>query len=133
MSAIAERFDLGGRRVVIAELDLDTMIADNRRAFAARLPSRFPGIALDVSMFLDEKVTVGDVVATAEAAADELLENVEPFDMFSGEQVPEGQKALTLRLSFNAGDRSLETAEAVAVRDRVAAALAARLGANVRE
>ena len=130
---VAERFDLAGRRVVIAELDLDRLIADHQRAFAAKLPSRFPGIALDVSMFLAQSVTVGDVIATAQGAASELLESVEPYDMFTGEQVPDGMKALTLRLSFNAKTRSLETGEAVTIRDNVAAALSDKLSAQIRE
>ena len=55
------------------------------------------------------------------------------IDEFSGAQVPEGMRSLTVRLELNAGDRSLTSAEAQAVRSQVTAALTATLAAQVRE
>jgi phenylalanyl-tRNA synthetase beta chain len=53
----------------------------------------------------------------------DLLASVEVFDVYSGEQVGEGQKSLALRLSFQAPDRTLTDAEVAERRAAIESAL----------
>ena len=54
------------------------------------------------------------------------------FDVYSGLQVGEGRKSLTLALRFRAGDRTLTEDEASAARDRAIGTAGQRLGAVLR-
>ena len=54
------------------------------------------------------------------------------FDVYTGDQVPEGQKSLAFRMTFRAGDRTLTADEASALREAATAVAAQRFGAEVR-
>ena len=54
------------------------------------------------------------------------------FDVYTGPQVGEGRKSLTLALRFRAADRTLTEDEASAARDAAFQVAAERLGATLR-
>jgi phenylalanyl-tRNA synthetase beta chain len=79
----------------------------------------------------------GDVAAQAVVdavrdGAGELLEDVALFDVYTGPQIGEDRKSLTLALRFRAPDRTLTEDEASAARDAAVAAAAQLLGAELR-
>ena len=77
-------------------------------------------------------VPAGELRRTVEAAAGDLLEAVELFDVYAGDQVEPGHRSLAYRLTFRAPDRTLTTEEVNALRDRVVAAAARAHGAVLR-
>ena len=112
------------------ELDLDAL------PFAGALPaprvSPFPAVFQDLSLVVAEDVAAADVIDAVRAGAGDLLEDVALFDVYTGPQVGEGNKSLTLALRFRAPDRTLTEEEASAARDGALAAAADRLGATLR-
>ncbi|HEY5148627.1 MAG TPA: hypothetical protein VIJ23_02160, partial [Mycobacterium sp.] len=72
------------------------------------------------------------VIDAVRDGAGELLEDVALFDVYTGPQIGEGRKSLTLALRFRAPDRTLTEDEASAARDAAMAAAADRLGAVLR-
>ncbi|WP_334664919.1 hypothetical protein, partial [Streptomyces cyaneofuscatus] len=64
--------------------------------------------------------------------AGELLESLRLFDVFTGEQIGEGNKSLAYALRFRAPDRTLTVDEASAARDSAVALAAERTGAVLR-
>jgi phenylalanyl-tRNA synthetase beta chain len=71
------------------------------------------------------------VPAPLHEAAGPVLEDVEVFDVYSGEQVGAGSRSLALALSFRAGDRTLTDEDVAPVREQIVAALRA-LGGELR-
>lgn len=130
---VCARFDLEGRRVVAGELDLDALLDGAGTTFRTAAPPRYPSLPIDVSMFVERAVSAGQVVRAAMGVGDALLKGVTVIDEFSGAQVPEGMRSLTVRLDINAPDRNLTVADASAVRSAVTAALTKDLRAQVRE
>jgi phenylalanyl-tRNA synthetase beta chain len=72
----------------------------------------FPGIERDLALLLPESLKSDSVVSAIRAAAGPLLEDVEPFDVYSGAGVPDGSRSVAYRLRFRAADRTLTDAEA---------------------
>ena len=64
-------------------------------------------------------------------AAGELLESVQPFDVYEGEQVGEGNRSVAVRLVFRC-ERTLTDAEVDPVMDRLMGAVRAQ-GWSIRE
>ena len=62
-----------------------------------------------------------------------LLEEVRLFDIYTGEQVGEGNKSLAYRLRFRAPDRTLTDDETSVARDAAVAEAARRVGAMLRD
>jgi phenylalanyl-tRNA synthetase beta chain len=74
----------------------------------------------------------GDVVAVVREAGGAELARVEVFDIYRGAQVGDGRVSLALHLEFRAADRTLTDEDVAARRSEIAAALAARLGGELR-
>jgi phenylalanyl-tRNA synthetase beta chain len=95
--------------------------------------SSFPPVRNDIALLLADGVEASAVERTVWAAAGELLESVEVFDRYTGEQVPDGQYSLALRLTFRAADRTLTDDEVAAVRRTVVERVRDEMGAVLRD
>ncbi|MFY9337545.1 MAG: phenylalanine--tRNA ligase subunit beta, partial [Mycobacterium sp.] len=91
--------------------------------------SPFPAVFQDLSLVVEAGVAAQDVIDAVRTGAGDLLEDVALFDVYTGPQIGEGRKSLTLALRFRAADRTLTEDEASAARDAALAAAGERLGA----
>ncbi len=112
------------------ELDLDAVPVVE--AQPAPRVSPFPAVFQDVSLVVDADAATQAVVDAVREGAGELLEDVALFDVYTGAQIGERKKSLTLALRFRAPDRTLTEDEASAARDAAVAAATAALGATLR-
>ncbi|EYB66533.1 phenylalanyl-tRNA synthetase subunit beta [Deinococcus phoenicis] len=101
------------------------------RAWAFRDPSRAPAAWRDLAVIAPNAASYGDIAALLRREAGELLESVEPFDVYEGAPIPEGQRSLAVRLVFR-GARTLTDAEVDPVMDRLIQAVRAQ-GWSIRE
>jgi phenylalanyl-tRNA synthetase beta chain len=131
---VAERLDLGATTapVMFAEIDFDRLVQCRQLLFTVRTPSRFPPADRDISFIVDESSAHADLEPVIRAAAGDLLERVELFDVFRGGAIPAGRKSLAFSLRYRAPDRTLEDEEVNAAHARVEQALRARFAAEVR-
>ena len=98
--------------VYVAELDLDALTASQTAAPLTVKPlPRYPSIARDISIVVDETLPAETVRGTIRAAAPETLVSVREFDRYQGKGVPEGRVSLSLRLTFRSLERTLTDAE----------------------
>jgi phenylalanyl-tRNA synthetase beta chain len=86
----------------------------------------------DLSVVVGADVPAQAVVDAVRDGAGELLEDAVLFDVYTGPQIGEGRKSLTLALRFRAADRTLTEDEASAARDAALAVAAERCGAVLR-
>ena len=129
---VAERFDLEGRAVVLAELDFDALCELASDALTSTSLPRFPGLQLDLALVVDEAVTHEQVLEKLRQAGGELLAEVRLFDVYRGAPIPEGQKSLAYALTFRAPDRTLTDEDVAEHVQAIELHLADRLGARVR-
>lgn len=113
-----------------AELNLDGIPIVERLPAPAVSP--FPAVFQDISLIVGDDVAAQAVVDAVRDGAGELLEDVRLFDVYTGPQIGDGRKSLTLALRFRAADRTLTEDEASAARDAAVAAAAERVGAVQR-
>jgi phenylalanyl-tRNA synthetase beta chain len=129
---VAERFDLEGREVYVAELAFDTLIGAGQGQGQLEPLARFPGLDRDLALVLDRDTPHERVAATIRDAGGTLLERVALFDLYQGQQVAAGKKSLAYTLRFRAPDRTLTDTEADDAMSRITAAVRSGLGALVR-
>jgi len=94
---------------------------------------RFPAVAQDIALVVDEEVPAARVHEEIMAAGGELLREAVLFDLYRGSPIPEGQKSLAYALTFQAEDRTLTDEEVAEVQARIQRHLAEAIGAKVRE
>ena len=78
-----------------------------------------------------EELPAAQVIDAVRAGGGRLLERVELFDLYRGEQVGDEHKSLALRLAFRAPDRTLTDDEVTETRSAIERELAG-LGGKLR-
>jgi phenylalanyl-tRNA synthetase beta chain len=129
---VAREFDLAEFEIFCFELDLEAILAASQRFFAVADVLRHPSIRTDVSVVVDESVLAAELVEVARVSGGNHVQSVEVFDVYRGESLPTGKKAVGLRLTLNAVSRTLVTAEEREIFAHVSAALVDRFGAAIR-
>lgn len=117
-------------RTCAMEIDVDAL--PPTELLPAPVLSAYPALHQDIALVVDEAVPAEDVRAAIEEGAGDLLEVVELFDVFRGDQVGEGKKSLAFQLLFRAADRTLTDEEANERRLAAAEAAKEKLGAQMR-
>ena len=113
------------------ELDVEAISYLNSEVVTASRIKTFPLAKIDLAFVVDHKMPVSVVVRAIESAGIEELDSVDLFDVYQGEQVPQGSKSVAVSLTFRALDRTLTDAEIADLRLRAISAAEA-LGATLR-
>jgi phenylalanyl-tRNA synthetase beta chain len=122
--------------VYVFQLDLDVLLEslgqDEILVPTFQPYSTYPASDRDIAFFAPVKISVADIQKVITKASKDLLESVELFDEYRGENVPEGQRSLAFRLVYRASDRTLTEAEVEPVHNKVREALVEKFGVNLR-
>jgi len=122
--------------VYVFQLDgdvlLDSLEQDEILTPAFTPYSTYPASDRDIAFFAPVKVSVAEIEKVISNAGKGLLESVELFDEYRGENVPQGQRSLAFRLIYRASDRTLTEAEVEPVHNKVREALVEKFGVNLR-
>ncbi|MDX9911694.1 MAG: phenylalanine--tRNA ligase subunit beta [Phycisphaerales bacterium] len=118
--------------VVVAELDLDALVAMYPPKGVARELPQFPGIERDLSLVVDEGVAWSRIEGVLSAESVALMEGWSFVGTFRGAQVGEGKKSVTLRLSFRDPSRTLRHEEVDPQVGSIMGRMERELGATLR-
>jgi phenylalanyl-tRNA synthetase beta chain len=129
---LARQYDLRDT-VLLAEVNLDLLLARRNASKSFRSLPAFPAIRRDVAMILPEATTHEAILQVVKQAKPANLEAVELFDVFRGKNVPAGQKSMAYAFTYRHGERTLTDAEVNAAHEKLVAQLKQRLQAVVRE
>ncbi len=129
--AVRERFDMP-KRAVVAEMNLETLLAFAKPMGEMKPLPRFPAMQRDLALVMAEEVAVGPLMTAIRKAAGNLLESIEMFDVYRGVQVGLGSKSVAFSLTFRAGDRTLTDEEVQKAMDKVVKVCADKYQASIR-
>ncbi len=118
--------------VMAFELNLADFAALRDRNKTLQPIPKFPAVERDLAIVLDAATPAGTVTSIIQSAGGPLLEKVELFDLYTGNQVPAGKKSLAYSLIFRAPDCTLRDEEAEGWLSQILAALAEKCGAILR-
>ena len=96
--------------VVGGEVVLPDLPPPKPAVTAGELPGH-PASQRDVAFLLPVGTRAGDVLRSARAGGGHLLEEVETFDLYVGDDLPPGARSLAVRLRFRARGRTLTDRE----------------------
>jgi phenylalanyl-tRNA synthetase beta chain len=118
--------------VYVAEVSLTALLGSGERPARYTPLPRYPGVARDISLVAERRVTYGELRGAVLALGLEECRGVELVDVYEGANLPEGKRSLTLRVEYRADDRTLRDEEVDAMHARVVAALESGFGAQLR-
>jgi phenylalanyl-tRNA synthetase beta chain len=127
---VAREWDLDGP-VAAFELDADLIAEIAPGPARYRDVTSFPAVIQDIAVVVDEDVPAAEVERLVRDAAGPLLDSVELFDVYRGEQTGAGRKSLALRLEFRSPERTLTDEDVAAARATIEPELA-KIGGGLR-
>ena len=118
--------------IFIAEVDLTTLLEiEELPVLYSPLP-RFPSILRDVSLLLDRKITVAELLRAVHDQKVEYFVGAKFVGTYEGEGIPEGKRSVTLRFEYRADDRTLRDEEVDELHWPLVKALQEKFSAEVR-
>ena len=117
---------------MLAELDLQALLANAVPMGELSPLPRFPSVARDLALVMDESVAVGPLMAAMRRAGGKMLESIQMFDVYRGAQVGESKKSVAFSLVFRAEDRTLTEAEVARAMEKVQRSCERLYGAVIR-
>ncbi len=129
---VRSAFGLPATRINATELRIQPMVRSHWQLDPMRPISVYPPVVEDLAFEVDEIVTNRNVVDHIQDAGGELLVEVELFDVYRGEPLPEGRKSLAYRLTYQSLSHSLQEKEVSAIRRRVIASVEKETGGKLR-
>ncbi len=121
------------RRLGVLDVDLDVLFdltADAQLDQFVTVPSRYPVAIVDLAFVVVQSVHAVDL-AEVLMAASELVEDVTLFDVYRGENLPDGKRSLAYNVRFSSPDKTLSESDVADARAALIGA-AAGLGAELR-
>lgn len=97
-----------GTRAYVAVLDMPSV--EGFTTFDRKYEgiAKFPAVKRDISMVVPKEILVGQIEAVIRQRSGKILESLELFDIYEGDQIKEGYKSVAYSITFRAKDRTLE-------------------------
>jgi phenylalanyl-tRNA synthetase beta chain len=126
---VAITFDIH-EPVYLIELDLKNMVQQASAERVYHPVGRFPATSRDMALIVGSEIQHQQIREIACSYG--LVELVEIFDVYTGEQVPDGKKSLAYRVSYRSASHTLTDEEVTEVHQQILERLGKELGALLR-
>jgi phenylalanyl-tRNA synthetase beta chain len=121
------------RRLGVLDLDLDVLFdltLDAELDQFVTVPGRYPVAIIDLAFVVTQHVHAIDLAEVLMAASD-VVEDVTLFDVYRGDNLPEGTRSLAYNVRFSSTDKTLSESDVASARAALIEAAGA-LGAELR-
>ncbi|MDD2533579.1 MAG: phenylalanine--tRNA ligase subunit beta [Eubacteriales bacterium] len=118
---------------VLLDLEVMVLLANRREKRIYQSLPKFPAVTRDLALIVSDEILVAELEAVIWGSGGKLLENVSLFDVYSGKQVPEGQKSIAYSLVFRSIDKTLSDEDIAPAMNRILRQLGEQFQATLRE
>ena len=128
---VLENYDLP-YKAYLFEFDLEGLV--DAAVFAKRFEpiSIYPKVARDLAIVVDKEILSDMPTELIYTTGGDVVESVRLFDVYEGEQVPEGKKSLAYTITYHSATETLTDKAVNALHDKVVKRLNQELGAELR-
>jgi phenylalanyl-tRNA synthetase beta chain len=119
-------------RACAFELDMEILYELTRQRVMMEQITRYPSVERDLAIVVDEKVKAIEALNVIQETGGDLLQRTVIFDVYSGDQVPEGFKSIAFKMTFQSTEKTLTEAEVNARIDEIRNELESELSAKLR-
>jgi phenylalanyl-tRNA synthetase beta chain len=109
-ASVAESYKFR-QAVYVAELDFTALLQSEEKAIQYRPLPRYPSVARDLTLLVDRKVTLNDLLQAVDSLNLSHYRGAKLVGTYEGPNIPEGSRSITLRIEYRADDRTLRDAE----------------------
>jgi phenylalanyl-tRNA synthetase beta chain len=121
-----------GTPVLLADMDLDTLLALVPPLYEVEPVPEFPPVLEDLALVVDESLPAERVAELIRQTAGKVVAEVRLFDVYRGEKVGAGKKSLAYNITYQAPDKTLSDKAVAGIRTHILRRLEQELGAKLR-
>lgn len=129
---VNENYDINPR-VYICEIDMDLLIKKAAVEIKFNDLPRYPASSRDLAIIVEERMPAGNIINTIKETESELVEKVELFDIYTGDQIKKGFKSLAFSITYRAKDRTLTDEEINSFHNKIKERLVQKFNGRLRE
>jgi phenylalanyl-tRNA synthetase beta chain len=118
--------------VFIAELDLQTVLAEKSPTILYHPLPKYPSIVRDVSLLVKRNVRFAEIRDAVTNLRIELCRNIGFVDVYEGKGVADDERSITIRLEYRSNERTLVDEEVDMAHNQIVSSLENELGAKQR-
>jgi phenylalanyl-tRNA synthetase beta chain len=125
--------DLNKATVFYANFNWDmvlTLVKNNKISY--KEVSKFPAVRRDLSMLLDKSVKFEDLKRIANKTEKSLLKEVNVFDVYEGDKLPDNKKSYALSFILQDEEKTLEDKQIDSIMQKLIANFGKEAGAEIR-
>ena len=119
--------------VYVIEINLSKLLSKKVGKMKYKEFSKFPSIKKDVAFIVDKELESEKIEKQIKKSAGNLLSNIEVFDVYTGEHVPEGKKSIAYSLTFTDSKKTLTDDEVTGIFNKIIADVSKVLSAEIRK
>ncbi len=94
---------------------------------------KYPGIEKDMAFIVDQDIPAGDIMMTIKRAAGHLLNQVDIFDVYKGENIANNKKSVAFKLQFVDYTKTLTDEEVMTIFNKVIETVKTKYQAILRD
>lgn len=106
-------------KVYLSQLDFNKIIEKTKLDIKFKELPKYPSMLRDMAILIQKDVLVGEIEKTILKHGKDLIEKVELFDIYTGDQIPESKKSVAYSITYRAMDRTLRDEEVNKVQDSI--------------
>ena len=107
---VLENYDIG-KKVYISHLDFDKIVEIANLDIKYKPLPKYPSTARDIAVVVKEHVLVGDIESIILKHGEGLIEKVELFDIYRGNQIEDGLKSIAFSIIYRSYEKTLTDEE----------------------
>lgn len=119
--------------VFYAELDWDWVIKNLKLGLSFKEMSKFPSVRRDLSLVIDQKVSFEEMKKIAFQTERNILEKINVFDVYEGENLGEGKKSYSMSFILQDSNKTLTDQMIEKAMQKLMNAFETQVGAVIRK
>ncbi len=128
---VSENYEIKDK-VYIGWLDFEKIIEETSLDIKFKSLPKYPSMNRDIALILDREIPVGDIEKLIKKHGEELIEKIELFDVYTGDQIPEDMKSVAYSITYRSADRTLIDEEVNTIQKSIVDDLKEAYGAELR-
>ena len=122
------------KAVFFADFNFDLILSAVRKnKIIYQEVSKFPSVRRDLSMLVDQAITVGQLKQIAQKTERKLLKAVNVFDVYQGDKLPAGKKSYALSFTLQDEEKTLTDKAIESIMQKLIYNFGKEAGAEVRK
>lgn len=131
---LAKKYDIN--ETIAMEINLEVLLKNKPSKVKYSEVSKYPSVTRDYALVVKEDVKVADILQSIKKNGkldkENIIQNVEVFDVYMGEHVEAGYKSIALSVTFQSFAKTLKDSEINEIHEKIMASLKKDVDAQLR-